>query len=270
MSAIAAANSSATSGIAVLLSNAASSATVAGTPATKATTSGSSANGNPVPATEPNGTASVVVTLSSAASAVLAAAASGQENFATVASDARAALDAGYQTAGKVAGFYTTGAEWKADFGGMDRRSLFAVVSNQGGQFSQMERDNAQFLMRDQQATAMGLTNGAYQSDPAAALKNGVAFMDNVSPEEKAGSFEWAQQRAAVQYAYECAMRQKDEVPEKLDSSNPVVKMLKGALDALRSLNDSSKKLQDMPQYKQAQAAFASDKTTGSLLDTAA
>jgi hypothetical protein len=47
MSAIAAANSSANNAIALLLSNAASSATDTGTPATKATTSGSSASSDP-------------------------------------------------------------------------------------------------------------------------------------------------------------------------------------------------------------------------------
>jgi hypothetical protein len=261
MSAIAAVNSS-TYAVTSLLNNAGSSATDASGLATEPASDD--------PRAKPNGAASVVVTLSSAASAVLSAAASGQQNFATVASNARAALDAGYQTLGKSIDIHTTSDEWHTVFGGMDRRSLFAVVSNQGGHFSKTEQDVAHAFMSNQQGDAMGLTNGAYQSNPAAALKNGIAFLDSVSPEEKAGSFEWAQQRAAVQYSYECAMRQKDEVPEKLDSSNPVVKMLKGAMDALRSLNDASKKLQDMPQYQQAQAAFASGKPTGSLLDTAA
>jgi hypothetical protein len=216
-----------------------------------------------------NNAPSVVVTLSSVAKAALASSASGQSDFATVANNARATLDAGYQQLGKTPDIYTSYDDWKTAFGGMDRRSLYAVASNQGGQFSKMEQDTAHELMADQQAAAMGLTSGTFQSNPAAGYKAGVAFLDSVSSEEKAGSFEWAQQRAAVQYGYESAMHQKGEEPENLDSDSPVVKMLKGAMDALKTLNDSSKKLDDMPQYKQAQDYFNASGTSANVVDKA-
>jgi hypothetical protein len=273
MTAIAAANSSATNAVAALLSNAVSSATEAGGTVNtilQQQTGGTAAPPSNDLRTKTNNDPSVVVTLSSAAMAVSSSAASGQEDFATVANNARATLDAGYQKLGKAPDIYTNYDDWKSAFGGMDRRSLYAVASNEGGQFSKMEQDTAHEFMSDQQAAAMGLTNGTFQSDPAAGYKAGVAFLDSVSPEEKAGSFEWAQQRAAGQYGYESAMRQKGEEPETLDSDSPVVKMLKGAMDALRSLNDASKKLEDMPQYKQAQTAFAYGGNTGRVLDTSA
>jgi hypothetical protein len=256
-----------------LLSNAASSPTDAGGAAStilQQPTGGAAAPASNDPRTKTTNDPSVVVTLSSAAKAASSSAASGQEDFATVANNARARLDAGYQKLGKTPDIYTHYDDWKSAFGGMDRRSLYAVASDEGGQFSKMEQGVAHGFMSDQQAAAMGLTNGTFQSDPAAGYKAGVAFFDSVSPEEKAGSFEWAQQRAAMQYGYESAMRQKGEEPENIDSDSPVVKMLKGAMDALRSLNDASKKLEDMPQHKQAQARFASVGNTVHVLDMTA
>lgn len=271
MSTIAAANSPASNALTSLLSNTVPSATDAGGTASttlQQQTAGAAAPASDDPRTKTNNDPSVVVTLSSAAKATSSA--SGQEDFATVANNARATLDAGYQKLGKAPDIYTNYDDWKTAFGGMDRRSLYAVASNEGGQFSKMEQDTAHELMSDQEAAAMGLTNGTFQSDPAAGFKAGVAFLDSVSPEEKAGSFEWAEQRAAVQYGYESAMRQKGEEPENLDSDSSVVKMLKGAMDALRSLNDASKTLEDMPQYKQAQTAFSAGGNTGRVLDTSA
>jgi hypothetical protein len=241
-----------------LLSNASSSATDAGSTASTILQ---------YPKAKANNAPSVVVTLSPAAKAASASSASGQPDFAAVANNARATLDAGYKKLSKTPDIYTNYNDWKGAFGGMDRRSLYAVASNKGGQFSKMEQGVAHEFMSDQQAAAMGLTNGTFQSDPAAGFKAGIAFFDGVSPEEKAGSFEWAQQRAAMHYGYESAMRQKGEKPENLNSDSPVVKMLKGAMDALRNLNDSSKKLEDMPQYQQAQNDFNSSGTSASVID---
>jgi hypothetical protein len=104
-----------------------------------------------------------------------------------------------------------------------------------------------------QASAAMGLDNGAiqFQSDPAAGFKAGIAFLDSVSAEEKAG-FDWAAQRAAIQFSYEMIMRRDGKEPENLDSTHPIVKMIKGALDALAATGDPSKQVEDMPQYKQA------------------
>jgi hypothetical protein len=146
----------------------------------------------------------------------------------------------------------------------MGRRSLYAVASNAGGQFDKEEQGAAQYLMAQQQGAAMGLDFGAiqFQIDPAAGYKSGIEFLDSVSNEEKA-SFEWAVQRAASQYAYEVLMRRDGKEPEVLDSTNPAVKMIKGALEALAATDDPSKVLEDMPQYMQAQRLHASRESAG-------
>lgn len=189
---------------------------------------------------------------------------------AAVGKDARVTLDAGYRKLGKTGDIYTTGEEWKTAFGGMDRRSLYAVASNAGGQFSKEEQGAAQYLMAQQQGAAMGLDFGAiqFESDPAAGYKAGIAFLDSVSDEEKA-SFEWAVQRAASQYAHEVLMRRDGKEPEILDGANPIVKMIKGALEAVAAADDPSNQLEDMPEYKQAQRLHAARESAGasSLVD---
>ncbi len=209
-------------------------------------------------------------------SAKAATASGAKKDFVTVAKEARATLDAGYRKLGKMGDIYTTAQEWKTAFGGMDRSLLHVVASDEGGQFSKDEQGAAKYLMAQQQGAAMGLDLGAirFQSDPAAGYKAGLAFLDSVSEEEKA-SFEWAAQRAASQYAYEVLMRRDGEEPEILDSTNPIVKMIKGALEALATTDDPSNLLEDMPQYKQAErmhAAAAARESGGAsgLIDVSA
>jgi hypothetical protein len=279
MSAIAAANAPAYTAGSSLPTKAYSSATDAGGTSSTILQQQSVAASD---SSDANNAASVVVTLSSAAKAASASSASssaakaasassasGQLDFATVADNARATLDAGYQQLGKTPDMYMTYDDWKTASGGMDRRSLYAVASNEGGQFSKMEQGAAQGLMTEQLSAAMGLTNGTFQSDPAAGFKAGVAFLDSVSPEEKAGSFEWAQNRAGEQYNYELVMRGNGEQPQDLDSTDPVVKMLKSAMDALEALNDPSKKLEDMPQYQQAQNYFNASTASANVASSA-
>jgi len=197
--------------------------------------------------------ASIIVALSAKAAALDGA----KKDFAAVATDARATLDAAYRKRGKTGDIYTA-EEWKTTFAGFDRRSLYAVASDAGGQFSKEEQGATKYLMAQQQGAAMGLADGAirFDSDPAAGYKAGIEFLGSVSEEEKAG-FEWAVQRAASQYAYEVLARRDGGEPENLDSTNPVVKMIKGALDALAATDDPSKLLEDMPQYNEAQRLHA-------------
>jgi hypothetical protein len=213
--------------------------------------------------TEPaGGGGAIILGFSARANAVASDGA--RKDFAAVAKDARATVDAGYRKLGKTGDIYTTAQEWKAAFGGMDRRSLYAVASNQGGRFSKEEQGAAKYVMAQQQGAAMGLDLGAirFESDPAAGYKAGIAFLDSVSDEEKA-SFEWAVQRAASQYAYDVLMRRDGKEPENLDSTNPVVKMIKGALDALAATDDPSQLLEDMPQYIEAERLHTARKSAG-------
>jgi len=45
--------------------------------------------------------------------------------------------------------------------------------------------------------------------------------------------------------------------PENVDSENPLVKLIRNALDAIKAGGDPSKQLEDMPQYRLAQQLAA-------------
>ena len=105
-----------------------------------------------------------------------------RKDFATVAKDARAALDAVYQQRGKAMDMHTSGKDWEAAFQGMDRRALYAIASNAGGQFSKDEQGAAAFLMGKQVEQAQGIDSAipagiaAFQGNLANAMKAGAKF----------------------------------------------------------------------------------------------
>src|SRR5262249_23599373 len=155
---------------------------------------------------------------------------------------------------------YTTGSQWQTIFGNMDRRSLYAVASNAGGQFTADEQGAARFFMARQESVAMGIADGMPR-DPTAAFKAAIDFLDGFSPEDKA-SFDWAKERASAQFNYELSMQRDGQVPDKVDSENPIVKMILSGLNALKALGDPSRQLEDTPEYKQAQQLFQSQPTS--------
>ena len=79
------------------------------------------------------------------------------ESFTQVVLDARAALNAGYQKLGKTGDNTTNYDQWENVVGmkNMDRRTLYAISSNQGGLFSQDEMDAANGQMAVQESNAM-------------------------------------------------------------------------------------------------------------------
>ncbi|MDQ2102915.1 hypothetical protein [Azospirillum isscasi] len=169
-----------------------------------------------------------------------------------VAKDARARMDAQYaamEASGKPFDINSfEGKDWYSLMGDLDRRSLYAVRSNAGGQFTKEEQDMAQSIMVQQQGLAMGLYSGPISQegsfvDPfagnhAARMKAGVKFLDGVGGEEKS-SVEWATSRAAAQFSYETLMEREDEAAENLDSDNPLVKLIKASMETMR--NDPSR-----------------------------
>lgn len=92
--------------------------------------------------------------------AIAAAAKSGNFDFATVGKNARTVLDAGIADYGQTPGTQTTEQQWIKIFNGMDRRSLYSVASNQGGQFTAQEQSVAKSLM-DNQLTNAGDVDSA-------------------------------------------------------------------------------------------------------------
>ena len=97
------------------------------------------AAGSDDPFTQSN--AATNLTLSAAARAQLANAAS-TKDFAAVISDSRAALDALYKAAGVKAPYDSSGKP-TIELSSLDRRALFAIASNAGGQFTDDEQNLA-------------------------------------------------------------------------------------------------------------------------------
>ncbi len=229
--------------------------------AVRAGTGNAQINSQPAAATaKPSPAAAVAATVVSlsvtATTATIASAAkepvTGKKDFATVAKDARASLDAAFEKMGRTADNRTTDAEWKTAVSGLDRRSLYAIASNQGGQFNELEQGLAKTTMSKQVDTAMGLDNPVAAANQTSAMsKAEIQFLEGVSDEEKT-SFDWAKRRASAQFGYEILSKREGQEPENLDSENPIVKLIKGGLDRLRQTDDSSQQLEDTPQYKQA------------------
>lgn len=183
----------------------------------------------------------VVVTLSAQARNVGDPATSGeQKSFGQVASDARASMDAQYATM-KASGKpfnWDRGSDWSTLMEGLDRRSLYAIRSNEGGQFTKDEQVIARTLMGWQEGAAMGLQSksGTFVSSTSNfsdSFKSGIHFLDSVSSEEKS-SVEWAIERASAQIAYESAAETERKIPEKLDSENPLVQLITAAMKSMK------------------------------------
>ncbi|MGF7174936.1 hypothetical protein [Azospirillum doebereinerae] len=236
-----------------------SSAATSATVAIRGSAGSAQTNSQPAAATAKPGPASTVVatvvSLSATATAATTAAkepSMGKKDFATVAKDARASLDTAFEKMGRTADNHTTDAEWKTAVAGLDRRALYAIASNQGGNFSDLEQGLAKYTMSKQVDAAMGLDNLAAAANQNSAMsKSEIQFLEGVSDEEKT-SIDWAKRRASSQFTYDFLSEREGKEPENLDSENPIVKLIKGGLDRLRQSGDSSQQLEDTPQYKQA------------------
>lgn len=183
--------------------------------------------------------------------------------FEEVAASARETLDSKYQLmreSGEPYGTHQSGGlDRNSAFGEFDRRALYAIASNEGGNFSKDEQMSATNLMRQQQGHAMGFGSGPtevaethvnpHQGDLASSFKAMNSFLDSVSAEEKATSVEWAQQRAGGQRAYEDHTRQKGEEPEPFSSDNALLNLFLEAIDSKvddgSSMSDHLEKYQD-------------------------
>jgi hypothetical protein len=154
------------------------------------------------------------------------------------------------------------GKDWYTLFGDLDRRALYAVSSNQGGQFSQMEQDIAKSIMSQQQGWAMGQGGGPtrlvegvadrFMGDHAARLKAAVTWLDGVSNDEKT-SVAWAASRASAQISYEWIMQDRGVTPDNLDSDNPLAQLIKSAMATMKNNADrgfSTGRLEDADDLK--------------------
>lgn len=129
-------------------------------------------------------------------------------SFADVATDARKRMDDKYalmKNSGKP--YVGTDTDRNSLLGDLDRRSLYAVATNEGGKFSDDEQAAAKGLMRQQERLASGYYSGPvdqqkyftdpYANDPIGRAKAALAFLDNMSTEEKAAP-EWLSQHQTL------------------------------------------------------------------------
>lgn len=177
-----------------------------------------------------------IITLSTMAQLSLSNQAVGNKDFATTTRDTRAAIDAKYAEMAAQGTpmdyMHATQDSWDTVYGGLDRRSPFAIASNSSGSFSKDEQDTAQSIMSQQQGEAMMAADPTGRN-PSARYRAGIAFLKRASDDEKASS-NWAAQRAAVQFGYEQFMWDNGQAPDNADSDSPLVRMIKDALEGLR------------------------------------
>lgn len=181
---------------------------------------------------------------SESASSTSAASSEPKKDFATVAQDARSAIDAAYAARGEKADSTTHIDDWRNIMKGMDRRSLYAVFSNAGGQFNEDERVAAENLMHEDYWRNLGVDLNDMASleratqDPAKLMKNAVKFWDSVSDEEKQSPL-WAFNRGRSQYDYETQTKNKGETPENLDTTHPLASTITSAMTAASLIDPS-------------------------------
>jgi hypothetical protein len=127
---------------------------------------------------------------------------------------------------------YTTQDQWTRLFGGMDRRSLYAAASNQGGQFTTLEQQMAGSMMSQQLSQVLGgVGGGGSETDHAASFKGLTDFPQNVSPEEKQ-SIGWAMNMASAATSYNAFARDTGQPTQDASFANPLVKVLTEAMKA--------------------------------------
>jgi hypothetical protein len=159
---------------------------------------------------DPN--AATNLTLSDAARAQLANS-TATKDFTTVTADARAALDGMYATANVTSPLDADG-NATIDLSSMDRRSLFAIATNNGGKFTPDEQAVAsgELNSRFNAALAPAASTSKLIGNYAVAYKAALDYLDGASPEEKATTT-WAAQRAAVQKGYQATEQSPGKIP---------------------------------------------------------
>jgi len=128
--------------------------------------------------------------------------------FIEVANDARKRINEKYALMKDSGDPYgATDTDRNSLMGDLDRRSLYAVATNEGGQFSADEQTAAKSLLRQQERLATGYYSGPtdqeksfvdpYKNNPVSRAKAALAFLENMSPEEKAAP-QWLSQHQAL------------------------------------------------------------------------
>lgn len=172
--------------------------------------------------------AATKLTLSAAAKAQLASASS-TKNFSVVTADARTALDGLYQAA-KVTGPLDPSGKLTVDLSSLDRRSLFAIASNNGGKFTSDEQSVAitELDNRFNAALAPSTATAQLTGDFSGIYKAALDFLDSASAEEKATA-SWSAERAAVLQGVQATQQKPTKAPSGI-ANDPVAAYLAQAV----------------------------------------
>jgi hypothetical protein len=197
-------------------------ARAAATPSLAATLSGDGSAGDASASATAN--AATNLTLSDAARAQLAKAP--LPDFAAVTGDARTTLDRLYTVAG-VKGPIVDG-KTTIDLSTLDRRSLFAISTNNGGKFTPDEQAVAatELKQRFDKALEPSLATTRLTGDFGVSYKAALDWLDGASDEEKATAT-WAKQRAAVLKGYQATQQDPNKAPTGTDG-DPIAAALSG------------------------------------------
>jgi hypothetical protein len=171
------------------------------------------------------------LTLSDAARAQLAGTAT-QKDFSTVTSDARAALDGLYAAAG-VKGPIAADGTTKVDLSSLDRRALFAILTNNGGKFSADEQKavNTELGNRFNAALAPATATAKMTGDFSSLYRAALDYLDGASGEEKATAA-WSALRSAVQKGVQATQQDPTTAPANI-ANDPVAAYLAQSADSV-------------------------------------
>ncbi|MGY4572402.1 hypothetical protein [Bradyrhizobium sp. USDA 3256] len=204
-------------------------ARAAATPSLAATLSGDGTAGDLSASSTSN--AATNLTLSDAARAQFAKAP--LPDFATVTSDARITLDRLYTVAGVKAPIVD--GETTIDLSTLDRRSLFAISTNNGGKFTPDEQAVAatELKQRFDKAMEPSLATTRLTGDYSVSYKAALDYLDGASDEEKATAT-WASQRAAVLKGHQATQQDPNTAPSGI-SGDPIAAALAGTAPPTKS-----------------------------------
>jgi hypothetical protein len=202
--------------------------------------------------------AAVNITLSDAAKAAMQAQSS-TPSIDDVVSAARSALD-DLLAAAKAKDALSNGKP-TIDMSDMDRRTLFAISSNQGGVFTADEQSVAAATMSKnfQDALAGAVAGSRVTGDYASIYKAGLDYLDAAGPEEKATA-QWSQLKDALTAGYQQATNKPGVLPSGIPN-DPIagyVKALGGAAP-VTGTEDILDVASDARAALDAQAAGATD-----------
>jgi hypothetical protein len=203
------------------------------------------------------------LTLSAAAKAKLASA-SAQSDIATVIAGARTTLDGLYSSA-KVTGPLDATGKATVDLSSLDRRSLYAIATNNGGKFTADERDvaNTELANRFGAAVAPATGTAKLTGDFSGIYKAAADYLDGAGPEEKA-SANWTALRDAVQKGVQATTQTPTKLPTGI-ANDPVAAYL-AQPDSAQPVQDISTVAKSVRAALDAQAKAASDAGKGELV----